>query len=100
MALTYLLLAVLLLLLIINIVFTLRFVSRDPGYPTVELKNEAVNLRQTLKDSEASLKGEFVINRQESAGNAKGLREEVSGQLNAFTKTFSEQLTALTHALG
>ena len=99
MALIYILLSVLVLLLLINIILTLRFDKAGNGNLSVALKNETAYLRQTLKEAEANLKGEFVSNRQENSGNAKGLREEVSHQLNVFTKTFSDQLSALTAAL-
>ena len=60
-----------------------------------EIKNSIASLTQNVKDTEKNLKDEFVINRKEAGQAAKDLREEVGGQLNAFTKTFSDQLSTL-----
>ena len=87
-------------LLIVNIILTLKVGSKDSGNEFNEIKNSIASLTQNLKDTETNLKGEFVTNRKENSDNAKGLREEVAHQLNTFTKTFSEQLTALTNSVG
>src|SRR5688572_3061869 len=96
MLLLQILLAVLILLLLINILFTLRIGKKHSSNEINEIKISLGTLSQSLRDTEANLKGEFAINRKETADNARGLREEVANQLNAFTKTFSDQLNALT----
>src|SRR5665811_290019 len=95
----YIILAVLALLVIVNIIFTLNAAKKDSGNELTEIKNSISSLTQNLKDTEANLKGEFITNRSETAQSSKDLREEVGKQINTFTQTFLEQLTALTKSV-
>ncbi len=84
------------LLLLINIILTLRIRNRESTNQLNEIKFSISTLIQNLKDAEGNLKNEFVINRKESTDIAKDLRSEIANQLNAFIKIFSEQLGNLT----
>ncbi len=96
MEIIYLLLSLISILLIVNIILTLKAGKKEGSKELTEIKNSIGSLTQNLKDAETNLKGEFVTNRKESAESAKGLREEVTNQLNKFTQTFSELLANLT----
>lgn len=96
MLITYIFFLVATILLIINIILTLRAGKKEGNKELIELKILVEALKANLKDTESHLSGEFVTNRSESASTAKDLREEVYNQLNRFTQTFSEQLSALT----
>ncbi|HEY9364471.1 MAG TPA: DNA recombination protein RmuC [Chitinophagaceae bacterium] len=87
-------------LLIVNLIFTLKAGKTRPGNELSEIKNSIQILTQNLKDTERNVKDEFATNRRENADNAKGLREEVTTQLSEFIKTFSGQLAALTNSMG
>lgn len=100
MVVIYIFLSVIAILLIVNIYFSLKAGKKEEGNELTEIKNSISSLIQNLKDTEGNLKGEFVTNRKENADNAKGLREEVTNQLNTFTKIFSQQLAALTNSVG
>jgi DNA recombination protein RmuC len=95
----YFILALLAILLIVNIILTLKAGKDGSGNELSEIKDSINSLVQTLKVTEANLKGEFATNRKENSDNAKGLREEVNNHLNTFTKTFSDQLTTLTNSV-
>ena len=90
---------VLAIFLIINIILTLKASNNNALKKFTELNSSIVSLIQNLKETEANLKSEFATNRKENSDNAKGLREEVTNQLNTFTKTFSDQLTTLTNSV-
>ena len=96
MTLIYILLSLLLLLIIVNILLTLRSGKKEAGNELTEIKFSVGMLHSNLKDTEKSLKEEFTINRKESADTAIGLRTEIGNQLDKFTQTFSEQLSNLT----
>ena len=96
MTLIYILLSLLLLLIIVNILLTLRSGKKEAGNELTEIKFSVGMLHSNLKDTEKSLKEEFIINRKESADTAIGLRTEIGNQLDKFTQTFSEQLSNLT----
>jgi len=83
-------------LLIVNIILTLKAGKKDESSELTEIKNSVATIIQNLKDTESNLKNEFVTNRKESAESAAGLRTEIGSQLNTFTQTFSEQLGNLT----
>ncbi|MBL0310167.1 MAG: DNA recombination protein RmuC [Bacteroidetes bacterium] len=83
-------------LLIANIILTLKAGKKEEGKDLTEIKISVSSLIQDLKDTETNLKNEFVTNRKETAQGSKELREEVGNQLNTFTKTFSDLLSALT----
>ena len=83
-------------LLIFNIILTLKTKKKESGNELNEIKFSITALFQNLKDTESNLKGEFVTNRKESAEMAKDLRGEIGNQLNAFIKIFSRQLGNLT----
>jgi len=83
-------------LLIVNIILTLKAGKKKESNELTEIKTLVVTVIQNLKDTEGSLKNEFVTNRKESAESAAGLRTEIGNQLNKFTQTFSEQLGNLT----
>ncbi len=82
-------------LLILNIMLTLKVSKRENVPELNEIKSAVSSLSAQLKDTENNLKNEFTVNRKESAETATGLRAEIGAQLNAFTKTFSEQLSNL-----
>jgi len=96
----YTILALLAILLIVNIFLTLKAGKKEESNELTEIKNSVATLISNLKDTERNLKDEFTTNRKENSDNAKGLREEIGKQLNEFTKTFLEQLTALTNSVG
>lgn len=96
MALVYIFLTLLSVLLIVNIILTLKAGKNDSGNELNEIKSSIGTLTSNLKDTEKNLKDEFVTNRKESADTATGLRTEIGNQLNKFTQTFSEQLGNLT----
>jgi len=96
MTLTYIFLLFITILLIVNIILTLKAGKKNESSELTEIKNSVTIVIQNLKDTEGNLKNEFVINRKESAESALGLRTEIGNQLNKFTQTFSEQLGNLT----
>ncbi|MBS1643674.1 MAG: DNA recombination protein RmuC [Bacteroidetes bacterium] len=96
MTLLYIFLAALAILLIINIVLTLKAGKNESGIELAEIKSSIGALSSNLKDTERNLKDEFVTNRKEGAETAIGLRTELGNNLNQFTQTFSEQLGNLT----
>jgi DNA recombination protein RmuC len=96
MTLIYIFLSALAILLIVNVILTLKAGKKDSGNELTEIKSSIGTLSTNLKDSEKNLKDEFVTNRKESADTATGLRTEIGNQLNKFTQTFSEQLGNLT----
>lgn len=96
MTLIYIFLSVLTILLVVNIILTLKAGKNDSGNELNEIKSSIGTLTSNLKDTEKNLKDEFVTNRKESAETATGLRTEIGNQLNKFTQTFSEQLGNLT----
>jgi DNA recombination protein RmuC len=83
-------------LLIVNVVLTLKAGKKESGNELNEIKSSIVTLTSNLKDTEKNLKDEFVTNRKESSETATGLRTEIGNQLNKFTRTFSDQLGNLT----
>ena len=98
MELTYLLLMVLAVLLIVNIVLTLRAGKKEAGEELTKLRSSVETVQTQLKDTESNLKHEFVTNRKENTDSATGLRTEIGNQLNQFTQTFSGQLGSLTQS--
>jgi DNA recombination protein RmuC len=92
----YIFLLVLTILLIVNIILTLKARKKDASKELTEIKFTLGTLTSNLKDTEKNLKDEFITNRKESAETATGLRAEIGNQLNKFTQTFSEQLGTLT----
>jgi len=92
----YIILAFLAILLIVNILLTLKAGKKEAGNELNELKFSIGSLAQNLKDAESNLKNEFATNRKESSDSALGLRTEIGDQLNKFTQTFSDQLGNLT----
>ncbi len=93
-----LLLILLVVLLMVNILLTLR--SGKPEGGAGALLSEirmAQNTQSTqIRDIEQNLKGEFVTNRKENSDTAHGLRSELGDRLDRFTNTFAEQLAGLT----
>ena len=87
---------ILAILLIVNIILTLKACKKEESNELTEIKHSVTTIIQNLKDTEGNLKNEFVTNRKESAESAAGLRTEIGNQLNKFTQTFSEQLGNLT----
>jgi DNA recombination protein RmuC len=96
MTLIYIFLSALSILIILNIILTLKAGKSETGNELTEIKTSLGTLTSSLKDTEKNLKDEFVTNRKESAETATGLRTEIGNQLNKFTQTFSEQLGNLT----
>ena len=95
----YIFLSLIALFLLINIVLTYKALVKDSQQDASELNNALNQLTSNLKNTEANLKNEFVVNRQEHAQAAKDLREEVGNRLLGFTTTFSDQLNALVKSL-
>ncbi len=98
MVLIYIFLSVLALLLIANIVLTIKSGSKPAGGEVADIRSSISMLASSLSDTERKLKDEFVINRKENAETATGLRTEIGGHLNRFTQTFSAQLGTLTQS--
>ncbi|MBS1777410.1 MAG: DNA recombination protein RmuC [Bacteroidetes bacterium] len=96
MIIIYILLSILAILLIVNIILTLKASKKESGNELMEIKSSIATLTSNLKDTERNLKDEFATNRKESAETATGLRIEIGNQLNKFIQTFSEQLGNLT----
>jgi DNA recombination protein RmuC len=93
---SYYLLFSLLVLIIINIILSIKAGKNRENKELPEIKTAISTLTNHLKDTEKNLKDEFVINRKESAEISRDLRVEIGNQLNLFTKTFSDQLGILT----
>ena len=98
MTLTSIFLILVIILLIANIILTLKVGKKETGSELNEIKFSIGSLTQNLKDTESNLKTEFTTNRKESADTASVLRTEIVNQLNTFTQTFSEQLGILTRS--
>jgi DNA recombination protein RmuC len=96
MTLIYLSLSILAILLIVNIILTLKAGKKEASNELTEIKSSIDTVAYNLKGTEKNLKDEFVINRKENAETAIGLRTEIGNQLNKFTQTFSDQLGNLT----
>lgn len=96
MTILYIILSLVIILLVLNIFLTLRAGNKETGNKLSEIKTSIGTFTSHLKDTEKTLKDEFVINRKESAESAVGLRTEIGNQLNSFIQTFSEQLGNLT----
>lgn len=96
MIIIYIFLIAILILLIVNIILTLKAGKKETSNELTEIKSSIGTLTSNLKDTEKNLKDEFVTNRKEGAETATGLRTEIGNQLNKFTQTFSEQLGNLT----
>jgi len=84
------LLGILILLAILNLLFTLR-------------RRESVDIRPQLKEVESSIessiKDEFQRNRKESSENAQINREELAGSLKSFEERFSQNIKELNELL-
>ena len=96
MEIIYIFLSVLAILLIVNVILTLKAGKNESSNELNEIRSSIGTLTSNLKDTEKNLKDEFVINRKESSETATGLRTEIGVQLNTFTQTFSDQLGNLT----
>ena len=96
MEIIYIFLSVLAILLIVNVILTLKAGKNESSNELNEIRSSIGTLTSNLKDTEKNLKDEFVTNRKESAETATGLRTEIGVQLNTFTQTFSDQLGNLT----
>ena len=95
MSLTFILLSTSVILLIVNIFFTLKSGKNVYAKELQEIKFSISALSQTLQVTESNLKTEFAINRKENTDISAGLRQEIGTQLNTFTITFSDQLANL-----
>jgi DNA recombination protein RmuC len=96
MEIIYIFLSVLAILLIVNVILTLKAGKNESSNELNEIRSSIGTLTFNLKDTEKNLKDEFVTNRKESSETATGLRTEIGVQLNTFTQTFSDQLGNLT----
>lgn len=96
MEIIYIFLSVLAILLIVNVILTLKAGKNESSNELNEIRSSIGTLTSNLKDTEKNLKDEFVTNRKESSETATGLRTEIGVQLNTFTQTFSDQLGNLT----
>jgi len=98
MTLTSIFLILVIILLIANIILTVRADRKKPGSELNEIKFSIGTLSRDLQNTENNLKNEFTTNRKESSETASVLRTEIVNQLNTFTQTFSEQLGILTRS--
>ena len=98
MTLLYLFLLFLTILLIVNIILTIKAGKKEANNELTEISSSIGTLVSNLKETEKHLKDEFVTNRKESSDTATGLRTEIGTQLNIFTQTFSKQLSSLTNS--
>jgi len=64
---------ILAILLIVNIILTLKAGKKEESNELTEIKNSVTTIIQNLKDTEGNLKNEFVTNRKESAESAAGI---------------------------
>lgn len=94
------LLAILGILLLLNIFLTLKAGKKESSGELSEIKSWFEQLTANLKETEKSLKDEFVINRRESGDTSRDLRTELGNQLYAFSKTSSDQMGNLTKSNG
>lgn len=96
MTLIYIFLSALAILLIVNIMLTLKAGKKESGNELTEIKSSIGTLTSNLKDIEKNLKNEFVTSRKENSVTETGLRNKIGNQLNKFIQTFSEHLGSLT----
>lgn len=96
MTVIYVALLIITLLLVINVIVTIRSGSKKGTVDITSLRTDIEFLTQNLQNTERNLKTEFITNRKEIADNLKGVRDEIGLQLNNFTKTFSSTLVELT----
>lgn len=89
MDLTQILLLSLIILLIINIILTLKGKVDNTFEEFSSIKNQ---ITQQARETEKSFRDEFRLNREETQLTSKELREEVGKQWQNFTRTFTEQL--------
>src|SRR6476469_4846040 len=95
MTLIYISLSAFAIFLIINIFLTFKSGKRQNSHELSEIRSSIGTLTQGLLNTERNLKEEFVTDRKENADSLKNVREEIGNQLNIFTKTFSDNLSAL-----
>jgi hypothetical protein len=72
-----LLLIALLLIAILNLLFTLKSGKSGSGAVPGKLHTSQINLSAQFKDTEQSIKGEFVTNRNENQGLSTRLRDKL-----------------------
>ncbi|MEJ7769006.1 MAG: DNA recombination protein RmuC [Chitinophagaceae bacterium] len=77
-------------LLVINIMLTLRPVRKTNDDAISQIRYSVTTLVQNLKDTEANLQKEFSASRLENAQNNKDLRTETTNLVAAFGKTISD----------
>ncbi len=88
MGIPYIFLSVIAILLIINIILTLKAGKKEASNELTEIKSSIGTLTSNLKDTEKKLKDEFATNRKESADTAAGLRTEIGNQLYIPMKVY------------
>jgi DNA recombination protein RmuC len=97
---TEILLAVLIILVIANIVITIRKKTEIDIKPQLKDVEESILKFQTsLERMETSIKDEFQRNRTETNENSKQNREELKDSLDSFGKNFSENTKELNELL-
>jgi len=97
---TEILLAVLIILVIANIVITIRKKTEIDIKPQLKDVEESILKFQTsLERMETSIKDEFQRNRTETNENSKQNREELKDSLDSFEKNFSENTKELNELL-
>lgn len=89
----YIILTIITLLLILNILLTIKAGKKDTGNELAEIKFSITATNQNLKDAEAGLKIEFTTNRFEAAQTARDLRTEVTSLVTAFGKTIADNIS-------
>jgi len=92
----YLILAILIILLIVNILLTIKAGKKEPSNELNEIKFSISALTQKIKETEINLKSEFTTNRFESAQTSKDLRTEITNQVTAFGKTIADSIHTTT----
>jgi len=93
-----LLLIALLLLAILNLIFTFKSGKSESAAVLGELRVGQINLSAQLKDTEQGIKGEFATNRTENQRLSTGLREELGNRFDGFTQTMLGQFGQLTQS--
>ncbi|MFY7900607.1 MAG: DNA recombination protein RmuC [Chitinophagaceae bacterium] len=96
MILIFTFLALIAILLIVNIILTIKAGKKENNSEWIAIKSDIAVVQSSVKNTEQNLKNEFVIQRKESTETAVGLRTEMGHQLNQFTQTFAQQLNLLT----
>jgi DNA recombination protein RmuC len=84
-------------LLLVSIGLLLFLRRPSAGGQFQDIIDSAANLEKTLARLEASIKDDFTRNRDESARNARELREELAASLKNFSESLSRSMTEMAN---